>query len=64
MIPPAAQICDSLPKLPLSNILIFTIPFSHLGSVLFHSSYESEVETSTKTVFEEDRGAAAVEATL
>lgn len=35
---------------------------SHLWSVMFHSSYKSEVEASAKTVLEEDGGTAAVEA--
>ena len=37
---------------------------SHLWSVMFHPSYKSEVEASTKTVLEEDGGPAAVEASL
>lgn len=31
---------------------------------MFHSSYESEVEASAKTVFEEDGGTTAVQASL
>lgn len=37
---------------------------AHLGSVLFHSPYKSEVETGAKAVLEEDWGTAAEEATL
>lgn len=37
---------------------------AHLGTAVFHAAYESKVEASTKTVFEEDGGTTAVEAAL
>lgn len=37
---------------------------SHLRDFVFNSPYNSQIKTSTKAVFEEDGGAAAVEASL
>lgn len=48
----------------LTQIHTHKAPGSHLWSIVFYSSYKSEVEASAEAVLEEDGRAAAVEAAL